>query len=126
MLLAAWATTRPSTASARYPHWTDTSQVSRSAPMARSPPIRPDVTVIEKTAARVITSHLLIASGGRVMPAGRFAVFMIVRQVANRDDIWPFSTLERATPRSLKRRPDASRPPATAVAPRQIRRAVPR
>ena len=34
----------------------------------------PDVAVIEKTAARVITSHLLMASGW-VIPSGRFAVF---------------------------------------------------
>ena len=34
----------------------------------------PDVTVIENTAARVMTSHFEIASGGAVMPLGRFAV----------------------------------------------------
>ena len=47
-----------------------TSPVRRSAPTASSPPIRPDVTVIEKTAARVMTSHLLTASGGRSCPPG--------------------------------------------------------
>ena len=34
----------------------------------------PDVTVIEKTAARVMTSHLDTASGGLVIPTGRLAV----------------------------------------------------
>ena len=74
MLLAAWATTSPTTARARRAQSTVTSPVSRAAPTASRPPIRPDVTVIEKTAARVITSHFEIASGGRVIPAGRFAV----------------------------------------------------
>ena len=45
------------------PQFTLTSRVSRIAPTASSPPISPEVTVIEKTAARVITSHLEIASG---------------------------------------------------------------
>ena len=36
--------------------------------------MRPDVTVIEKTAARVMTSHLLTESGGVVIPTGRLAV----------------------------------------------------
>ena len=48
--------------------------VSRAAPTASSAPISPDVAVIEKTAARVMTSHLLTASGW-VIPSGRFAVF---------------------------------------------------
>jgi hypothetical protein len=34
----------------------------------------PDVTVIEKTAARVITIHLLTASGGTVMPSAGWRV----------------------------------------------------
>ena len=41
------------------------------APTASRPPISPDVAVIEKTAARVMTSHLLIASGvASCPPAG--------------------------------------------------------
>ncbi len=74
MLFAAWATTRPTTASTRYSQLTVTSPVSRIAPTASKAPISPEVAVIEKTAARVMTSHLLIASGW-VMPSGRFAVF---------------------------------------------------
>src|SRR5512135_3557152 len=84
MLFAACATTRPTIASPSSPQLTVTSPVSPSAPTASSPPTRPDVTVIENTAARVITSHLLIASGGADMPSGRLAVFRIVRQVAIR------------------------------------------
>ena len=34
----------------------------------------PAVTVIEKTAARVMTSHFDTKSGGVVIPTGRFAV----------------------------------------------------
>ncbi len=75
MLFAAWATTSPTTASTRYSQFTLTSPVSRAAPTASSAPIRPDVAVIEKTAARVMTSHLLTKSGW-VIPSGRFAVFM--------------------------------------------------
>ena len=52
--------------------------------MAKSPPINPDVAVMLKTAARVMTSHFAMASGGRVMPCGRFAVLMIVRYTAKR------------------------------------------
>jgi hypothetical protein len=73
MLFAAWATTRPTTARISSSQSTLTSPVSRAAPTASSPPMSPDVAVIEKTAARVMTSHLLIASGW-VMPSGRFAV----------------------------------------------------
>ena len=36
--------------------------------------MRPEVTVIEKTAARVMTSHFEIESGGVVIPTGRLAV----------------------------------------------------
>ena len=46
----------------------------------------PDVTVIEKTAARVITIHLLTASGGVVIPTGRFAVLYAVFQTFSRSD----------------------------------------
>jgi hypothetical protein len=74
MLFAACATTRPTIARARRPQLTVTSPVSRIAPTASSPPMSPDVTVIENTAARVMTSHFEIASGGAVMPLGRFAV----------------------------------------------------
>jgi len=49
-------------------------EARRSAPIASRPPIRPDVTVIENTAARVMTIHFETASGGLVMPTGRFAV----------------------------------------------------
>ena len=73
MLFAAWATTSPTIASSSRPQSTDTSPVSRAAPTASRPPISPDVAVIEKTAARVMTSHLLTASGF-VMPSGRLAV----------------------------------------------------
>ena len=73
MLFAAWATTSPTIASRSSPQSTLTSPVSRAAPIARSPPISPDVAVIEKTAARVMTSHLLTASGW-VIPTGRLAV----------------------------------------------------
>jgi hypothetical protein len=46
----------------------------------------PDVAVIEKTAARVMTSHLLVVSGW-VIPSGRFAVFRTYRQVDSRPRI---------------------------------------
>jgi len=73
MLFAACATTRPTTARTRYSQFTLTPPPRRAAPTASRAPIRPDVAVIEKTAARVMTSHLLTASG-RVIPSGRFAV----------------------------------------------------
>ena len=59
MLFAAWATTSPTTArSEQTPVDGDRAgQLLRARPRA-APPIRPDVTVIEKTAARVMTSHL--------------------------------------------------------------------
>ena len=63
---------------------TVTSAVSCWAPIASRPPMSPEVTVIEKTAARVITSHLLTASGGEVMPSGRFAVLKTVFQTRRR------------------------------------------
>jgi hypothetical protein len=84
MLFAACATTRPTIARARRPQSIETEPVSRASPMASSPPTSPDVTVIEKTAARVITSHLLRRSGGLVMPTGRFAVLNTVRHVRSR------------------------------------------
>src|SRR4029078_10811502 len=87
MLFAAWATTSPTTARISSSQLTLTSPVSRAAPTASSPPMSPDVAVIEKTAARVMTSHLLIASG-RVMPSGKFAVLKTYRHVARR----PFGT----------------------------------
>src|SRR6185369_16000395 len=83
MLFAAWATTSPTTASTRYSQLISTAPVSRAAPTASRAPINPDVAVIEKTAARVMTSHLLIASGW-VIPSGRLAVFITYRQVASR------------------------------------------
>src|SRR5712691_11536499 len=83
MLFAAWATTSPTTARTRSSQSMLTAPVSRAAPTASSAPINPDVAVIEKTAARVITSHLLTASG-RVIPSGRLAVFSTYRQVAKR------------------------------------------
>jgi hypothetical protein len=73
MLFAAWATIRPTIASASSPKSTLTAPVNWAAPTASRPPMRPDVAVIENTAARVITSHLLTASG-RTIPSGRFAV----------------------------------------------------
>jgi hypothetical protein len=39
-----------------------------------------------KTAARVMTSHFATASGGFVIPSGRFAVRITVRQTATRSD----------------------------------------
>src|SRR5260221_6644405 len=84
MLFDAWATTSPTAARTRYSQLTLTSPVSRAAPTASTAPIRPDVAVIENTAAGVMTSHLLIASGGAVMPSGRFAVLKMYRHVARR------------------------------------------
>ena len=81
MLFAAWATTRPDHREEQQPvvdaygppiGRADLRELR--APTASRPPIRPDVTVIEKTAARVMTSHLEIASGGVVIPTGRLAV----------------------------------------------------
>src|SRR6266850_6419835 len=83
MLFAAWATTSPTTARTRYSQLTVTSPVSLAAPTASRAPIKPDVAVIENTAARVMTSHLLTKSG-RVMPSGRLAVLKTYRQVAKR------------------------------------------
>src|SRR4051794_26706907 len=87
MLFAACATTSPMIARARSPQLTVTSPVSRIAPIASRPPMSPDVTVIENTAARVMTSHLDTASGGLVIPTGRLAVLKTVRQVARRPGV---------------------------------------
>ena len=86
MLFAACATTSPTTDSVRKSQLMLTEPVSRASPTASSPPMIPEVAVMLNTAARVMTSHLLIASGGRVMPSGRFAVLITVRQTAKR---WP-------------------------------------
>lgn len=50
--------------------------------MARRPPIRPEVAVIENTDARVITSHLLTKSTRA--PGGRLVLARMYRQVAKR------------------------------------------
>ena len=85
MLLAAWATTSPTTAIANRPQSTATPPLVRAASAASSPPIRPDQIVIGKTAARVMTSHLPMVSIGRVL--GGLAVSRISFQPSNRSFI---------------------------------------
>src|SRR3989304_8516702 len=78
MLLAPWAITSPTTASAKL------SQFGRSAmAAANSPPIRPEVAVMEKTAARVMISHRLMTA--ILLPAERLAVPITSFQLASRD-----------------------------------------
>ena len=48
--------------------------------------MRPEVAVMLKTAARVMTSHFAMASGGFVIPSGRLAVRITVRQTATRSE----------------------------------------
>src|SRR5258708_6244795 len=76
MLLVACASTRPTTASAKYPQC-----VSGAVAAASRPPIKADVTVIEKTQARVIKSQRATPSIAR--PRGKFPVAMICRQLSS-------------------------------------------
>src|SRR6185369_6389413 len=77
MLLQAWATTRPTSASAKR-----SQRGAGAVAAARSPPIRPDVIVIEKTHARVMRSQRETPSIAR--PRGRLPVAMIWRQLSRR------------------------------------------
>ena len=78
MLLDAWATTSPASASAKFSHATS----RPSAVMASNPPIRPEVSVMEKTAARVISSHFEMTS--MAAPVGKLAVASTERQFRKR------------------------------------------
>jgi len=75
MLLVACATTRPSTASAKYP------QCGAGAVAAASrPPISPENSVIENTHARVMRSQRDTPSIAR--PSGRLPVASTCRQLS--------------------------------------------
>src|SRR6188472_1775520 len=82
MLLAAWASTRPTTDSRNRPQSTGGPALVRFASTASSPPINPDQMVIGNTAARVITSHLPTVSSGR--DTGGLAVSRTSFQARNR------------------------------------------
>src|SRR5262249_28556610 len=76
MLLVACATMSPTTASAKYPHAT-----AGAVAAARRPPIRADVSVMEKTQARVISSQR--DTGSMARSRGRLPVATIWRQLSS-------------------------------------------
>src|SRR5438034_9880892 len=76
MLLAAWAMTRPRSASAKYPQ-----RGAAAVAAASSPPISPEVSVMLKTQARVMRSQRETPSIAR--PLGRLPVAMIWRQLSS-------------------------------------------
>src|SRR5207247_473152 len=76
MLLAAWAMTRPRSASAKYPQ-----RGATAVAAASSPPISAEVSVMLKTQARVMRSQRETPSIAR--PLGRLPVAMIWRQLSS-------------------------------------------
>src|SRR5680860_739267 len=78
MLLAACARTRPTSANAKWYQF----KCSVSA-AASNPPIKPEVIVIEKTAARVMINHLLTTSIS--LSGERFTVSSTSFQFESRD-----------------------------------------
>ena len=81
MLLAAWASTRPTTGDREQPVVDGDAELPAAATASR-PPISPDQMVIGNTAARVMTSHLPTVSSGR--DSGGFAVSRISFQPSRR------------------------------------------
>jgi hypothetical protein len=76
MLLHAWAITSPVSASANSPQ-----RGADALAAASNPPIRPDVSVMENTHARVMRSQRDTPSIAR--PRGRFPVATIWRQLSS-------------------------------------------